>query len=299
MLRVGTDCSGIEAPIQALLQLNIPFSHEFSCEKDKYAIQSIKANYEPKILYTDITTRDHSKLPDIDLYVCGFPCQTFSLMGNGAGMNDPRGNIMFHCIEVIKQKLPKYFILENVKNFKNFNKGKPFNILLEKLEEIGEYTVSWDILNTRDYGIPQNRERIFIIGIRIDIQLKEYETPEKLPMRDLDDFIEDKTIHIRNTSKSLQNNLNKIKDNQVYIVNPFTYFCLIKNTSPTLTTQCHCFFNSKYNRNLTSKECLNLQGFDNFNQIVSNRQMYRQAGNSMSVNVLKVILNELFSCTQD
>ena len=76
MLRIGTDCSGIEAPIQALLQMNIPFEHSFTCDKDKYALQSIKVNYHPKKIYKDITKRKHACLPDIDMYVC----KPFSLM---------------------------------------------------------------------------------------------------------------------------------------------------------------------------------------------------------------------------
>ena len=187
MLRIGTECSGIEATIEALKQLNIQFEHSFSCEKDKYALQSIKANYNPKKIYTDITKRKHLLLPDIDIYVCGFPCQPFSLMGNKMGTEDSRSNIMYQCIKVIKKKLPKIFILENVKNFKFIQNGEPFNYLLSQLKKIKNhnkeiaYNVYFDILNTKDYGIPQNRERIFIIGIRKDIQKKHYTTPEKLP----------------------------------------------------------------------------------------------------------------------
>ena len=170
MLRIGTDCSGIEAPIQALQQLGIPFEHSFCCEKDKYALQSIQANYTPKKIYNDNL---HALLPDIDMYICGFPCQPFSLMGNKMGTEDSRSNIMYQCIKVVKKKLPKVFILENVKNFKFIQKGQPFNYLLKQLKNIknanGElaYNVYHDILNTKDYGIPQNRERIFFIGIRI------------------------------------------------------------------------------------------------------------------------------------
>ena len=102
MLRIGTDCSGIEAPIQALLQMNIPFEHSFTCEKNEYALKSIKANYHPKKIYKDITKRKHSLLPDIDLYICGFPCQPFSLMGNKMGSQDSRSNIMYQCIKVIQ-----------------------------------------------------------------------------------------------------------------------------------------------------------------------------------------------------
>jgi len=297
MLRIGTDCSGIEAPIQALQQLGIPFEHSFCCEKDKYALQSIQANYTPKKIYNDNL---HALLPDIDMYICGFPCQPFSLMGNKMGTEDSRSNIMYQCIKVVKKKLPKVFILENVKNFKFIQKGQPFNYLLKQLKNIknanGElaYNVYHDILNTKDYGIPQNRERIFFIGIRKDIQTDEYTTPEKLPMRELDDFIIDKTIYTTVACKSLQKNLDKIKYLSGCIVTPFTFYYPIKYISPTLTTQCSRYYSTSYNRCITQKECLLLQGFsNNFRQVVSNTQLYKQAGNSMSVNVLKALFQKI------
>lgn len=124
MIRVGTDCSGIEAPIQALKQLGIPHKHVFSCEIDKYARESILANYKPEILFTDMTKRKTKDTPDIDLYVCGFPCQSFSMAGLREGVDDPRGTIFWQCLKVIKHKLPRVFILENVKGLLTINEGK-------------------------------------------------------------------------------------------------------------------------------------------------------------------------------
>jgi DNA (cytosine-5)-methyltransferase 1 len=303
MITIGTDCSGIEAPIQALQQLGIAFRHCFSCDKDKFVLQSIKANYNPKKIYTDITKRKHALLPDIDIYVCGFPCQPFSLMGNKMGTEDSRSNIMYQCIKVIKKKLPKVFILENVKNFKFIQKGQPFDYLLSELKKIKTcnkdlaYNVSFDILNTKDYGIPQNRERIFIIGIRKDIQKENttYTTPDKLPMRDLDDFIIDKTIYTTVAYKSLQKNLDKINHEKNCIITPFTYYFPIKNISPTLTTQCSKYYLTSYNRKINIEDALQLQGFPiNFTQSISNTQMFKQIGNSMSVNVLKVLFQKIF-----
>jgi DNA (cytosine-5)-methyltransferase 1 len=305
MLRIGTDCSGIEAPIQALLQMNIPFEHSFTCDKDPYALKSIKANYHPKKIYTDITKRKHACLPDIDMYICGFPCQPFSLMGNKMGTEDSRSNIMYQCIKVIQKKLPKIFILENVKNFKFIQKGNPFNYLLNQLKNIKNknkefaYNVYFDILNTKDYGIPQNRERIFIIGIRKDIQKEPYSTPEKLPMRDLDDFIIDKTIcENTNIPKTIQKKLDKINNQPNYICPCSNFSVSMKNKTPTLTTNCGSYYHTTYKRYLTTKECLSLQGFNiNFIQDVSKMQMFKQIGNSMSVNVLKALFQKIFNIT--
>jgi DNA (cytosine-5)-methyltransferase 1 len=305
VIRIGTDCSGIEAPIEALKQMKVPFQHVFCCEKDPYALMSIKANYNPDKIYTDITKRKHSLLPDIDIYVCGFPCQPFSLMGNKLGTEDTRSNIMFSCIKVIQKKLPKVFILENVKNFKFIQNGEPFNYLINTLKKIKTqekefaYNIYYDILNTKDYGIPQNRKRIFIIGIRKDIQIDEYKTPDTIPMKPLDDFILDKTIYTNTKNfKSIDLKLKKINYSKNYIFPNSNYVNPLQNMAPTLSTRCDIFFHSTYNRYLTYQECLLLQGFKkDFKKVVSNTQMFKQIGNSMSVNVLKALFKKIFKIT--
>ena len=303
MLRIGTDCSGIEAPIEALKQLGIPFEHKWACEIDRFARRSILANYQPEIIYEDITKRDHSELPDIDIYVCGFPCQSFSLMGKKLGTSDPRGNIMMHCIDVIKKKNPNIFILENVKNFKFIEKGKPFNFLIDSLTNIIDedseqvYNIYPDIYNTKNYGIPQNRERIYIIGIKKDIQLCDYEKPQPLPMKLLNDFILNKTINIIYIPSSVLSK--KIKNKSQNFICPVDTFTKgMYDICPTLTTNSNTMYINTYNRFLSTHECLLLQGFSvNFKQVISNYQMYKQIGNSMSVNVLKEIFQNIFDCT--
>lgn len=294
MLRVGTDCSGIEAPIQALRLLNIPYIHCFSSEIDKYCIESIKANYEPEILYGDpkgpypdgnITTRDHSTLPDIDLYVCGFPCQPFSLAGSYRGFNDHRGNVFWACIDVIESKRPKYFILENVAGLLHHDKGNTWSVIwnsLEKLENYG-YTVKWKLLNTKDYGIPQNRERLYIIGVKNS----SFDWPDRLPMDRLDLYID-----YSDTTKYPSDRLNmEIDQNLKFIDLNFHRVSPHRNTSisPCLNTHSGlwCVTLSRY---ANIRERLNLQGFpEDFKQVVSNTQMLKQIGNSMSVNVLSEI----------
>lgn len=305
MITIGTDCSGIEAPIEALKQLGIPYQHKWSCEIDKFARQSILANHPPEIMYEDITKRDHSTLPDVDIYVCGFPCQSFSLMGKKRGTKDPRSNIMMHCIDVIKKKRPPVCILENVKNFKYIEKGRPFDYLINELSEItdenGEsvYNIYHDVYNTKDYGIPQNRERIYIVGIRRDILFQQFVKPSPLPMQELQSYILDTNIYTYDIkNQSLLNNLAKVNKDELNVVLSINYFYPMKHVTPTLTTQCSKTFITPYNRKLSIKECLLLQGFPvTFNQVVSDYQLYKQIGNSMSVNVLKAIYQELFQCS--
>ena len=305
MLRIGTDCSGIEAPIQALLQLGIDFSHEFSSDIDKYCIQSIKANYEPKVLFGDpdgsfpngdITTRNIEDVPDIDLYVCGFPCQPFSKAGPKKGLEHKSGNVFWSCLEVIKIKQPKFFILENVKGLLSNDKGKTWGKIQDELKKLKEYKVKWKVLNTKDFGIPQNRERIYIVGsvngANIFDNLKKRESPS------LQEFI-DRTDTCRETPQPfIKKRLSKIlNEGTVYINAGFNY-----NGYPNGHLSCpcllagstHCFFNVHMMRKMNVKEWLMMQGFSlPFTQVVSDRQMKKQIGNSMSVNVVKEIIKEL------
>ena len=303
-LRVGTDCSGIEAPIQALKQLRIPFKHVWSSEIDTYCIESIKANYEPGRLYGDkesaypdgdMRQRNHRKLPDVDLYVCGFPCQSFSHAGKQKGLSDPRGNIIYACLDTIKAKKPRYFILENVKGILSTDKidkkekyGEAWNIIwgmLEKLKKLG-YSIDWKVMNTRDYGIPQNRERVYIVGTMDG----PYTWPAKCKMKSIMDYVD-----YTDTKKNVTNhNCAKIKDRVFVDLGFLKWNAFNPDYSPTLNTNGAVLWNVILKRYANIKECLMLQGFPpTFKQVVSNRQMKKQIGNSMSVNVLKKLISNL------
>lgn len=294
ILRVGTDCSGIEAPIQALIQLKIPFKHVFSSEIDKYCIQSILANYEPEIMFEDISERDIEDVPDIDLYVCGFPCQVFSYAGERKGFEDKRGNVFFSCLEVIKTKQPTYFILENVKGLLSHDKKKTWNVIWNLLSSLSEdgYNVKWKILNTKDYGIPQNRERVYIVGCKN----KDFEWPEKMPMDNINNYVDinDQKVF---TSKTIEKYKHIISDNSIFLNTDF-----LKYTNfPTSDKVCPCvgaqstLWCSKIGRYANVNEYLKLQGFDidSFKRVVNTTQLKKQAGNSMSVNVLKEIFKKI------
>lgn len=289
-----------------------------SCDNDKYVKESIFANYYPENFFSNILTRKlskfdniiktkeskhlNSKKPQLDLYVCGFPCQSFSNAGNKMAMNDPRGNIMKKCIKTIFYTTPKVFILENVKNFKTIDNGKAFKYLYNKLNT-GLYNIYVEILNTRNYGLPQNRERIFIIGIRKDVQMYDFYTPPHKKMKKLSQLFKKNNLPQIKPTYSLKKNIIKVQNykkknnlkNTEFIILPFNYYYPIPNVSPSLLTNSSQFY-TRFKRYLTPQECLLLQGFKtSFNQVVSNSQMYKQIGNSMSVNVLKELYKVIFS----
>ena len=303
ILRVGTDCSGIEAPIQALMQMNIPFKHVFSSEIDKFCIKSIKANYEPEIIFGDknskfpegdITKRNINDVPDIDLYVCGFPCQPFSSAGERKGFADKRGNVFFSCLEVIKKKQPKYFILENVKGILGHDKGNTWNVIQNSLLEleIYGYVIKWKILNTKDYGIPQNRERIYIVGCKCE----DFEWPEKIEMNDLKNYVDNEDHNTTELAKFCKTEFKKLPLNSIYVDLGFIKTNKYKNSnlySPCITKSSRLWSvtNSRY---ANMKEKLLLQGFDkSFKIVISKTQFNNQIGNSMSVNVLKCLFEKI------
>jgi len=133
-------------------------------EIDKHAIQTFETNFGKEIKnYGDATKINTADLPDFDLLVGGFPCQAFSIAGKRAGFEDTRGTLIFDVVRILRDKRPRYFILENVKGLLSHEGGKTFSHILEILTDTG-YDVSWSIHNSKNYGVPQNRERIYLIG---------------------------------------------------------------------------------------------------------------------------------------
>lgn len=133
-----------------------------ACEIDKYA-RDIYAKHFPNVkIYHDATTMSPESLPSFDLLCAGFPCQTFSVAGKRAGFDDPRGNLFFEIARIAKEKRPRYLFLENVKGLLSHDQGETFRVIISTLDEMG-YDAEWQLLNSK-YFVPQNRERIFIIG---------------------------------------------------------------------------------------------------------------------------------------
>lgn len=147
----------------------------WSNEWDKYASQIYKKHYG-ECDTRDIRTVDTSEIPDHDLLCAGFPCQSFSIAGKRLGFEDTRGTMFFEIARIIRDKRPRYFLLENVKGLLSHDEGKTFQTILGVLSDLG-YEYQWQVLNSKNFGVPQNRERIFIIG-----HLRETSRPEVFPI---------------------------------------------------------------------------------------------------------------------
>ena len=132
-------------------------------EIDKYAIEVFEKQFKGIKNYGNATTIDETKLPNFDLLVGGFPCQAFSVAGNQRGFNDTRGTLFFDVARILNHKKPKHFILENVRGLLSHDSGRTFQTILKVLTDIG-YMVQWEVCNSKNYGVPQNRERVYIIG---------------------------------------------------------------------------------------------------------------------------------------
>jgi len=132
-------------------------------EIDKYAIQIFEKHYPNIKNYGDITTINPKELPDFDLIVGGFPCQSFSIAGKRGGFSDTRGTLFFDIARIIREKQPRLLLLENVKGLLSHDKGRTFYTIISTLDELG-YDLQWQVLNSKNFGVPQNRERVFIVG---------------------------------------------------------------------------------------------------------------------------------------
>jgi len=312
MLTIGTDFSGIGAPEQALKKLGIKYKSVFACDIDKYAKQSFLANYNTENWYDDITKRDHTKTPYCDLYVAGFPCQAFSVAGKRKGFNDPRGTLFYDLLQYIKLQRPKYFILENVKGLVRHDKGNTFKTIMDSLEGLN-YTIYHKVLNTKNYGIPQNRERIFIVGFA---DIHTFEWPETKITEPIEKFLDvrvDKTYYLTKHQINKIHQYNKkhnkkidftFKDFITYIKNGVEWIADVRadmglrirknRMAPCLTTSSTPIIKRRKIRKLTPLECLRLQGFpDSFERVVSDSQIYKQAGNSMTVDVMAAIIKQV------
>ena len=209
-MKIGTFFSGVGSPEQALENLGIEHEIEFACDIDKYARRTYLKNFDCKNMYEDITSLDMKELSPVDLLVFGFPCQAFSMAGKRGGFEDTRGTLFYDALRYLKEHKPRYFIAENVKGLLSHDNGKTFQTIIDCLalttntqmslmpfDNLG-YHIHYKVLNTKDFGLPQNRERIFIVGIR-DEEDNNFNFPKEIPLElKLKDILQDNNEYIKN-----------------------------------------------------------------------------------------------------
>ncbi|MBL0725511.1 MAG: DNA cytosine methyltransferase [Alphaproteobacteria bacterium] len=271
----------------------------FSSEWDKYAQMTYEANFNHKPA-GDITQINEKDIPNFDILLAGFPCQPFSMAGLKKGFKDTRGTLFFHIAKIIDYHKPKIVFLENVKALKNHNKGNTFRTIENTLQNLG-YNIHTKIINARDFGVPQNRERIYIVGFleNLDFDFPQSKNVDVKVGDILENSVEDKyTI-----SDKLWAGHQRRKEEHKRKGNGFGYSLFNHNSPYTSTISARYYKDGseilieqegKNPRKLTPREASRLQGFsDNFIIPVSNNQTYKQFGNSVSVPVIKAIANQI------
>jgi DNA (cytosine-5)-methyltransferase 1 len=366
-INIGTSFSGIGAVEHALQRLGLKSNILFAGDIDQHVKKTYFANYriDSSSWHNDVTEFSAKKYKNkIDLLVGGSPCQSFSMVGKRLGFEDTRGTLFYEFARLIKESQPKVFIYENVKGLMNHDNGRTWKVILDVFHDLG-YKISFKVLNSKDFGIPQHRERIFVVGFKDHSVRFEFPSPIKLEhtMQDfLEDFTDSKYYLKDKGVKFVTSTKNRIKrytqvngqimlcqkanqqfnwhgdfvyeqvmdeyfDDFVFDVNTVEEkyylsdkvrnyvlaggtknFRTSKNTDlniarPLLQTMHkmhragvdnYVTHNKGRIRKLTPRECLRLMGFkDSFKIEVSDTQMYRQAGNSIVVDVLIAILKSM------
>lgn len=301
---------GIELGFEQTDEFRVVFANEF----DKYARMTYALNY-PDIL---LDSRDiHAVLAEeigekIDVIVGGFPCQAFSIAGYRKGFDDDRGDLFFELLRMIRAKKPKAIFIENVKNMVGHDHGNTFKVIREALTE-NNYFIKWKVLNGKDYGnIPQNRERIYIVGFDNKTAYDLFEFPDEIELttslRDIIDFTDDKEAiyHYEEGRQKFYPQLRETMTSQETVYQwRRQYVRENKNgVVPTLTANMGTgghnvpliLTDSGRIRKLTPKETFNAQGYPKefkLPETVSNGQLYKQAGNSVVVPVIKRIATNI------
>ncbi|MFI3294880.1 MAG: DNA cytosine methyltransferase [Rikenellaceae bacterium] len=274
----------------------------FTSEWDKFAQQTYSANYPNEEIYGDITLIDPNDIPSHDVLLAGFPCQPFSQAGLKKGFSDTRGTLFFFIEEILRVKKPQAFMLENVKQLEGHDKGRTLATIIEHLRSIGYVNVQYKTLKARDFGLPQNRERIYIIGF-LDESIK-YSFPEPLGIATcvgdiLDECVDSKyTISDRLwAGHRRRKHENKIKGKG------FGYSLFNEKSEYTSTISARYYKDGSEilieqkganPRKLTPREAARLQGFpESFIIPVSDNQAYKQFGNSVAVNVVEKVASQM------
>lgn len=293
----------------------------FTSEWDKYSKQTYKANFG-EIPFGDITKPETKNYvpDDFDILCAGFPCQAFSIAGKRGGFEDTRGTLFFDVAEIIKKKQPKAIFLENVKGLRNHDKGKTLETILNVLrEDLNYYVPEPKVLNAKEFGVPQNRERIFIVGFRKDLGITDFQYPEPTNKNAiLDDILEQEEVSVKYyLSETYVQTLKDHRKRHESKGNGFGYEIIPNDgtanavvcggmgrernlvldhrlTNFTPVTHITGEVNREGIRKMTPREWARLQGFpDNFKIVVSDAQAYKQFGNSVAVPAIQATAEKI------
>lgn len=266
----------------------------FSSEWDKFSQKTYEANFG-ECPNGDITLIDEKAIPNFDVLLAGFPCQPFSMIGKREGFNHPtQGTLFFDVVRILKEKEPKAFLLENVPGLLTNDKGRTFEIIKSELINLN-YSIYYKIIDAADFGVPQVRKRLYIVGLKKDENYGEFEFPTpKCEKVYICDVLEEDPKGYTITQKTQNNYLFKLNDGKPQIVDKNS-----KIQVKTLVASYHkiqrltgTFVKGGETglRLLSELECKRIMGFpDEYNVPVSRTQMYRQFGNSVAIPVIQAI----------
>lgn len=266
----------------------------FSSDIDTFCQDSYEANFGHRPT-GDITQVDEKDIPDHDILFAGFPCQPFSIIGQMQGFNDIRGTLFFDIARIIKHKRPKAFVLENVKQLVGHDKGRTLKTIIKTLQELG-YHVQYAVLNALDYGLPQKRERVIIVGHREPIMFS-FPSPIR-PFKPLSEILEKRvdkkhyaSEYIANKRKAKHKSAYKLSiwhENKAGNICSYPYSCALRAGA----SYNYLLVNGE--RRLTPREMFRLQGFpDSYKIVVNDSQARKQAGNAVPVNLVKAVILKL------
>lgn len=293
--------------------IRIPFQElggkcVFSSEWDNFAQKTYRVNFGEKPS-GDITKIKTAEIPDFDILLAGFPCQPFSQAGLKKGFSDTRGTMFFEIERILKEKRPKAFLLENVKQLQGHNKGNTLKVILDHLDNLN-YAVDYKILRAADFGVPQNRERIYIVGFdrnhfKLDNHFK-FNFPEPFHNKTrLGDILERNVDEKYTISDKLYQGHLRRKEEHQKKGNGFGFSLFNEESLYTNTISARYYKDgseilieqpNKNPRKLTPRECARLQGFPEcFIIPVSDTQAYKQFGNSVAVPVVREVAKKIIN----
>lgn len=308
-------CSGIGAGRLGLEMLGLECAAHSEINADSEYTYKTFFNDENNL--GDLTIVNYDTIPDSEILIAGFPCQTFSIVGKRAGFADERGQIIYHLRDILRAKNIPYFIFENVKGLVNHNGGNTLNIILSLLNSAG-YAVSYKVLNSIDYGVPQLRERVYFVGIRKDLYTKPFVFPTPVNQVSIKHFLlmtnnDIQDIYHPTFQKYLINKYNKgrisideiLKQDYAIIDTRQSDLRVYIDKCPTLRTGRHGILYVRNNKlyKLSGLEALLLQGFPKEYVMkgmnIPNTKLLAQAGNAMTVTVIKAIGKSLLNYIEE